>query len=49
MATFDYMIGRTRVVCNPRGYFADRLYPQFDPHFILEVDQEGRRNALATR
>ena len=35
--SFDYMIGRTRVVCNPRGYFPDQLNPDFDPHFVVEV------------
>jgi len=35
--SFDYMIGRTRVVCNPRGYFPDQLNPHFDPHFIVDV------------
>jgi Calcineurin-like phosphoesterase len=35
--SFDYMIGRTRVVCNPRGYFPDQLNPAFDPHFVVEI------------
>lgn len=32
---FDYMIGSTRVVCNPRGYhgYEDRA-EQFDPQFV---------------
>lgn len=36
--SFDYMIGRTRVVCNPRGYFPDQLNPRVDPHFVVEVE-----------
>jgi len=35
--SFDYMIGRTRVLCNPRGYFPDQLNPRFDPLFVAEV------------
>ncbi len=37
--SFDYMIGRTRVVCNPRGYFPDQLNLQFNPHFVVEVER----------
>lgn len=32
---FDYMIGSTRVLCNPRGYHDEN--PQFNPNFIFEV------------
>jgi 3',5'-cyclic AMP phosphodiesterase CpdA len=35
--SFDYMIGRTRIVCNPRGYFPDQLNPRFDPRFVVEI------------
>lgn len=35
--SFDYQIGRTRIVCNPRGYFPDQLNPLFDPNFVVEV------------
>jgi predicted phosphodiesterase len=35
--SFDYVIGRTRIVCNPRGYFPDQLNPTFDPRFVAEV------------
>jgi predicted phosphohydrolase len=35
---FDYMIGSTRVMCNPRGYkhYEERA-EQFDPNFSFEV------------
>lgn len=36
-ASCDYRIGRTRVVCNPRGYHPDGLNSDFDPDFIVEV------------
>jgi predicted phosphodiesterase len=36
-SSFDYRIGRTRIVCNPRGYFPDQLNPAFDPCFVAEV------------
>jgi len=32
----DYFCGRTRVVCNPRGY-ADDVEPRFDPGYVVEV------------
>lgn len=32
---FDYKIGDTRVVCNPRGYHDEN--PEFNPNFIFEV------------
>lgn len=32
---FDYMIGDTRILCNPRGYHDEN--PQFNPNFIFEV------------
>jgi Icc-related predicted phosphoesterase len=33
----DYRIGRTRVVCNPRGYTPDQLNPGFDPALVVDV------------
>ena len=36
--TFDYMIGSTRVVCNPRGYIKyEQRADEFDPNIIFEV------------
>ena len=35
--SFDYRIGVTRVVCNPRGYFPHHLNPAFDPNFVVEM------------
>lgn len=32
---FDYVIGETRIVCNPRGYNDENL--DFDPNFVVEV------------
>jgi Calcineurin-like phosphoesterase len=40
--SFDYTIGRTRVVCNPRGYFPDQLNARFDPFLVVEVFHERR-------
>jgi DNA repair exonuclease SbcCD nuclease subunit len=36
---FDYMIGETRVVCNPRGYRTDNWEEDtgFDPNFVVEI------------
>jgi predicted phosphodiesterase len=38
--SFDYRIGGTRVVCNPRGYAKDgrNENPLFDPDFIVELE-----------
>jgi hypothetical protein len=35
--SFDYRIGRTRVICNPRGYFQHELNPGFDPMLTVEI------------
>lgn len=35
--SFDYMIGDTRVVCNPRGYFGVEENPSFDPTLIISI------------
>lgn len=33
----DYVIGSTRVVCNPRGYYPLELNPNFDPELVVEI------------
>ena len=33
----DYRIGKTRVVCNPRGYAPDELNPRFDPELVVDI------------
>jgi len=33
--SFDYRVGKTRVVCNPRGYHREN--PMFDPRLAIEV------------
>lgn len=37
--SFDYMVDRTRVVCNPRGYLKDGVNENaaFDPGLVIEV------------
>ena len=36
--TFDYLIGSTRVVCNPRGYINyEQRADDFDPNIIFEI------------
>lgn len=36
--TFDYMIGETRVICNPRGYkFHESRAEEFDPSFGFDI------------
>lgn len=35
--SFDYRIGNTRIVCNPRGYVPDACNPAFDEELIVEV------------
>jgi Icc-related predicted phosphoesterase len=34
----DYILGETRVVCNPLGYHAVQLNKKFNPHLIVEVN-----------
>jgi predicted phosphodiesterase len=36
-SSFDYLIGKTRVLCNPRGYDDFALNPSFDPGLTAEV------------
>jgi len=33
----DYRIGRTRVVCNPRGYTPSQINPDFNPALVIEL------------
>ena len=36
--TFDYLVGSTRVVCNPRGYIKyEQRADEFDPNIIFEI------------
>jgi Icc-related predicted phosphoesterase len=35
--SFDYRIGRTRVVCNPRGYVPDEVNAGFDPGLVIAL------------
>lgn len=35
--SLDYMIGETRVVCNPRGYHGHALNPTFQPTLVIEI------------
>jgi len=38
--SFDYNIGETRILCNPRGYVTDNpkdLNPDFDPTFTIDL------------
>jgi Icc-related predicted phosphoesterase len=35
--TFDYMIGETRVVCNPRGYESHGEVSGWDPDILIEI------------
>lgn len=36
--SLDYILGETRVLCNPRGYFGTRdQNPNFDPYKVIEL------------
>ena len=35
--SFDYHIGKTRIVCNPRGYVPNALNTEFDPNFTIMI------------
>ncbi|MGO9005615.1 MAG: metallophosphoesterase [Beijerinckiaceae bacterium] len=43
----DYVVGGTRVVCNPRGYFPAQLNPRFDPYLTVEVSNEEQSRGFA--
>ncbi|MFQ5605560.1 MAG: metallophosphoesterase [bacterium] len=34
---FNYPFGKTRVICNPRGYFPDEITPGFQSDFVVEI------------
>ena len=36
-ASVDYMIGNTRVVCNPFGYLEQEENPDFDPNMVIDI------------
>jgi hypothetical protein len=38
--SFDYRVGNTRVVCNPRGYAKNGINenPEFNPALVLNLD-----------
>lgn len=38
--SFDYQIGKTRVVCNPRGYVPSNENPNFDPNLVVEIGND---------
>jgi Icc-related predicted phosphoesterase len=33
--SFDYELGATRIICNPRGYYPSDLNPNFDPNLAF--------------
>ncbi|EJC80667.1 putative phosphoesterase, ICC [Rhizobium leguminosarum bv. trifolii WSM2297] len=33
----DYMVGKTRVLANPRGYPGERTFAEFDSAFVIEI------------
>lgn len=35
--SFDYTLGETRVICNPRGYYPEEVNPDFTPSNIIEI------------
>jgi len=41
----DYVIGGTRVVCNPRGYYGYALNRHFNPGLVIEVGRGSVPNA----
>lgn len=35
--SFNYMLGKTHIVCNPLGYLGKQINPDFIPNMIIEV------------
>lgn len=35
--SFDYNVGDTRIICNPRGYYGVEVNKYFNPNLIIEV------------
>lgn len=36
--SFDYNIGETRIVCNPRGYYPNMFNPEFKDDFYIDLE-----------
>lgn len=34
-SSFDYIVGKTRIIANPKGYYGEN--PDFDPNLIIEI------------
>lgn len=45
--SFDYRIGRTRVVCNPYGYYGQELNPDFREDMVVDLFGEPSAEAEA--
>lgn len=39
--SLDYRLGKTRIVCNPRGYVGHELNKSFNPDLIVEINDES--------
>jgi len=35
--SFDHKIGKTRIICNPRGYVPDADNPEFEPRLSIRL------------
>lgn len=35
--SFDYMVGETRIICNPRGYIPREANPNFNPNLVVDI------------
>jgi hypothetical protein len=47
-SSFDYKLGKTRIICNPRGYpgtFGD-MGNDFNPNLIVEIPDLSPENAI---
>ena len=40
---FDYSIGETRVICNPRGYLPYETDTGYKPDMVLEIGAENKQ------
>jgi hypothetical protein len=34
---YDYQIGKTRIICNPRGYVPNADNPELEPALTIEI------------
>lgn len=46
--SFDYTLGSTRIICNPRGYVGHEMNPNFNPALVIEINEPNDQNKTSS-